>query len=200
MKAFCLIATKNRPSLPKAVASASEWRVIVQHDAKDEGAGAVRNKLIDQALNEGADFIRFADDDDRVCAGSVGDILAPFADPSVDAVAHDMVVIRSDGRCWRVTPSASDEIFVRNQAYVCNGVWRASSLWRLAPAFREDIRCRLGGWLWLKTLAAGMKVARVPVAGYVYLRNSRRKSLSDLAEFESRNAEFMEAVDKFYGH
>lgn len=199
---FCLIPTTGRDTLRRTVESAYEWETLTRNDRERRGAGWTRNRLIESALKAGAEFIRFADDDDIVVGGNAQTILEPFEDRTVDLVAFDAVVLCREGQSPLIRPNADPEALLKKTSYPWNFVARASALERMRAAtgvvFREDVPCRLGGWFWLRALQAGLKVSIVPVVGYLHFdwdHSEDTDRLSRLPEYFRESCGLIDAVD-----
>jgi hypothetical protein len=199
---FCLIPTTGRETLRRAFESAYEWETLTRTDSERRGAGWTRNRLVESALKAGAEYIRFADDDDIVVGGNSKMLLEPFADPGIDLVAFDAVFLCRAGQSPLIRPSGDPAVMLKRAAYPWNFVARASALERMRAShgsvFREDVPCRLGSWFWLRAFQTGLKVGIVPVVGYLHFdwddaADSER--LSRLPQYFRESCGFRDAAD-----
>jgi glycosyltransferase involved in cell wall biosynthesis len=201
MKPFCLIASTNRPTLQRTIDSAYGWEVRVRLDPDRRGAGWSRNRLFESALESGAEYVRFADDDDLVVGENQSLLLAPFDDVSVDLVAFDAVIVTKSGLSPLNRPTPDPTTLLRKSAYPWNFVARTSALSRLrginGKIFREDVPCRLGSWFWLSALKAGLKVKVVPVVGYIHFDHDDSDRLTKHPEYARHSWDYVDAADKW---
>jgi hypothetical protein len=164
---YCLIpATRTSASKAADSALALGWTPLVMEDTQCRGANWARNRLFEQALSLGAQWVRYCDDDDLV----VGLEPTPFK----GLVYFDYLYQRPPGPPSHVQlPSTPREAFSRFSPWC----WAASSatLLRVVEQFGslwdESIPCRQGGWQLARFIKSGTPMYHTSLIGYHWIHN-----------------------------
>jgi hypothetical protein len=172
MRAVCLIPSIRPDKLPTAVESAKSdgWDVLVAEDKNREGVCILRNRLLQQALQEGYDLIRYLDDDD---------ILLPHLATVTHLFERGSDVVYTDYRLLHNGVSKFKAMFANPSRAVCQVPPDCCGWIATANALRK-VSQQLGGDLWppypltegyhvfLELFKAGLKIEHSPVQAFEY--------------------------------
>jgi hypothetical protein len=149
---------------------ADGWALLCQID-RGAGVQATRNSLLTKALSEGAQYIRMADDDDKLLPHREH-ALEALADPDVDVAYFDFI-FNNRGASNQILFTGDLEKDSRMIPPPWSWVAKGSALGRLhqeCPLFDPAIVRLHGGWVWLRMLQAGLRFKHVPVLAYEWRR------------------------------
>ena len=167
MMCACLIPVTRKDLAQTAVehAEADGWTVFQEHDSERIGVNPMRNALLKTALDAGADYIRWADDDD---------IIMPHREAAVAAL-QDTDVAYFDFYYSRYGQTAPYRFSgdIKSDAMDLPAPWafvaRADALrrftdcnplWDLASVYGH------GGEAFFKMMQSGLRIRHVPVFAY----------------------------------
>jgi hypothetical protein len=161
---IAVCVTVTRPNLARrALESARSWPTLTFHDSQRRGAAFARNCLIQDALQRGAERVRFLDDDDEITdtRDHLLEVCARHRD--VDVIYTDIEKLTPFGSV--VTRYTGDPLEdLRKGVYPVLWMTRTSGLMKMrrhhGRVFR-DTPCMLGSYWWLDAMTAGLTFRHV---------------------------------------
>jgi glycosyltransferase involved in cell wall biosynthesis len=199
---IAVCVTVTRPNLARrALESARSWPTLTFHDSQRRGAAFARNCLIQDALQRGAERVRFLDDDDEITDTRDHLLEACARHRDVDVIYTDIEKLTPFGSV--VTRYTGDPLEdLRKGVYPVLWMTRTSGLMKMrrhhGRVFR-DTPCMLGSYWWLDAMTAGLTFRHVPVIGYRYHTNSVGEQITKRPDFSDWKTKFKnEARDKLF--
>ena len=176
----CLIPITRSSISNVAIRSAESdgWKVYYLEDLKKEGPNIIRERLLDIALKDNVDYIRYLDDDD---------ILLPHKD-QIQFNDNDCIYMRHitfdiHRNTYELAENSGDPLKDAYNIPPWGWVATASALSKIRQRLGyvwnpNQVCCREGGWCWLNFLKSNIKIQYQPIEHYQFSQYEDSKRLS----------------------
>jgi hypothetical protein len=166
----CVPITRGDTFNPSSI-TADGWEILSEVDTDRKGANVTRASLLQKALAQGTDYIRFADDDDIMLPNSA---VAIKELTDCDVVYFDYQV---NGVPFQFSGDIVTDLMhgIGPWAFVAN----AKSLVGI-DLFDPSLPCIQGEYALLAMLKAGLKIKHVPIQAYNWLKGTSGVSFHSL--------------------
>ena len=180
MNCFCLIPV-TRPELAQTIIKSAEndgWLVLTK-DGKF-GAADTREALFKDAVSFGAEYVRYADDDD-LCLYPHRQQFCEFLDNSDYDIVYGNFKNTTRDKTADIVFSGDYVRDIREGIGIAPWTWvaKAKSLEKLERIWDPTMAKGQGSWMILQAASAGLKIAHLPIEVYHYHRYACRPSITE---------------------
>jgi hypothetical protein len=165
----CLVPLTRIDTFNPLSILADGWDLIIEPDSEREGVNKTRNKLFEKAINAGAEFIRFADDDDIVLPHRQI-ALNELTNPNIDVVYFDYLY-DNKGQVNRYEFSGD---LLQDASYSpppWTFVVKTKSLNGKCPFDQRLPAVREGGYAFFEMIKMGLKFKHMPFPAYHWIKS-----------------------------